>query len=130
MVLFTRGYWIMRIKVKRIYDPPSPEDGTRLLVDRIWPRGLSKESAKIDAWLKDFAPSTELRRWFGHDPARWAEFQKRYYAELDKKPDLKKTILPPKTKGTVTLLFGARDTEHNNAVALKSYLQPSSSKAK
>jgi uncharacterized protein YeaO (DUF488 family) len=120
----------MKIQVKRIYDPPSKEDGTRLRVDRIWPRGLSKESAKIDAWLKDFAPSTELRRWFGHDPAKWAEFQKRYYAELDQKPDVKKTILPTKTKGTVTLLFGAKDTEHNNAVALKSYLQPRSPKGK
>ncbi len=112
----------MKIKVKRIYDPPSSDDGTRLLVDRIWPRGMSKDSAKIDAWLKDIAPSTDLRRWFGHDPARWTEFQKRYYAELDEKPDVKKTILSPKTKGTVTLLFAAKDIEHNNAVALKSYL--------
>ncbi len=120
----------MKIQVKRVYDPPSSSDGRRLLVDRIWPRGLSKEAAKLDDWLKDAAPSTELRQWFAHDPARWAQFQRRYYAELDEKPDLRKTILPPKTKGTVTLLFGAKDVEHNNAVALKNYLQHRSNWAK
>src|SRR5512146_484779 len=107
----------MKIQVKRVYDPPSPQDGRRLLVDRIWPRGLSKASAHIDEWLKDVAPSTGLRQWFAHDPARWTEFQRRYFAELTKKADVRKTILPPRTKGTVTLLFGAKDTEHNNAVA-------------
>lgn len=120
----------MKIQVKRVYDPPSREDGRRLLVDRIWPRGLSKESARIDAWLKDIAPSTELRRWFAHDAARWTEFQRRYSAELNEKPEVRKTILPSKTQGTVTLLFGARDTEHNNAVALKNYLQHHSSQGK
>ncbi len=117
----------MKIQVKRIYDPPSTADGRRLLVDRVWPRGVSKESARIDAWLRDLAPSTELRKWFAHDPARWTEFQRRYTSELNKIPDVRKTILPPKTKGTVTLLFGAKDTEHNNAVALKHYLQRRSS---
>jgi len=120
----------MKILVKRVYDPPSRDDGRRLLVDRIWPRGLSKDSARLDAWVKDFAPSTELRKWFAHDPAKWTEFQHRYFAELDKKPDLKKTILPPKTQGKVTLLFGAKDVEHNNAVALKNYLQHHPSRGK
>ncbi len=113
----------MKIQVKRVYDPPSREDGRRILVDRIWPRGLSKEEAKLDDWIKDAAPSTELRKWFGHDPARWTDFQRRYAVELKEKPDLRKILLPPKTKGTVTLLFGAKDTEHNNAVALRNYLQ-------
>jgi len=111
------------IKVKRIYDPPSSEDGLRYLVDRIWPRGLSKEAVKIDAWLKELAPSNDLRRWFGHDPIRWDEFQRRYFVELDKNPAVRQTILPLKQRGTVTLLFAARDLEHNNAVALKSYLE-------
>ncbi len=120
----------MKLQVKRVYDTPSKEDGKRLLVDRVWPRGLSKEEAKIDEWLRDFAPSTELRKWFGHDPARWTQFQRRYYAELDEKPDVRKTILPSKTKGTVTLVFGAKDIEHNNAVALKNYLQHRSNSEK
>jgi uncharacterized protein YeaO (DUF488 family) len=111
------------IKVKRIYAPPSPDDGLRFLVDRIWPRGLSKEAVKLDAWLKELAPTNELRHWFGHDPARWDEFQRRYFAELDKIPTVKQTILPTKRRETVTLLFAARDTVHNNAVALKSYLE-------
>jgi uncharacterized protein YeaO (DUF488 family) len=111
------------IKVKRIYDPPSPDDGLRFLVDRIWPRGLSKEAVKLDAWLKELAPTNELRHWYGHDPARWNVFQRRYFAELDKIPTVKQTILPAERRGTVTLLFAARDIEHNNAVALKSYLE-------
>jgi uncharacterized protein YeaO (DUF488 family) len=120
----------MKIQIKRVYDPPTPQDGKRILVDRIWPRGLSKESAKVDEWNKEAAPSTELRQWFAHDPARWAEFQRRYTAELNKKQGLRKTLLPPQTKGTVTLLFAARDTEHNNAVVLKNYLQRRSSPRK
>jgi uncharacterized protein YeaO (DUF488 family) len=124
MVCFSkRGHQDTMIKVKRIYDPPSSEDGLRYLVDRIWPRGLSKEAVKIDAWLKELAPSNDLRRWFGHDPIRWDEFQRRYFVELDKNPAVRQTILPLKQRGTVTLLFAARDLEHNNAVALKSYLE-------
>jgi uncharacterized protein YeaO (DUF488 family) len=113
------------IKVKRIYDPVSTDDGVRFLVDRLWPRGLRKEAVRIDAWLKEFAPSDELRRWFGHDPAKWDEFNQRYFAELDQAPLLKQTILPAFQRGTVTLLFSARDLEHNNAVALKAYLDHS-----
>jgi len=120
----------MKIKVKRVYEPASPGDGTRLLVDRLWPRGLRKETAKMDTWLKDLAPSNELRRWFGHDPDKWTEFQRRYSAELDEKPDVRKSILPQNTKGTVTFLFAAKDTEHNNAVALKNYLHHHSNRGK
>ncbi len=113
----------MKIRTKRVYDPPSPDDGTRVLVDRIWPRGVSKEKANVDEWAKEVAPSNELRKWFGHDPDKWKEFERRYFAELKKNPDVRKEVLPPGHKATVTLVFGARDTEHNNAVALKSYLE-------
>jgi uncharacterized protein YeaO (DUF488 family) len=111
------------IKVKRVYDPASPDDGLRFLVDRLWPRGLNKSSVKLEAWLKDLAPSDDLRKWFGHDPARWVEFQRRYFAELDKVPAAGETIQAASRRGMVTLLFAARDLEHNNAVALKSYLE-------
>jgi uncharacterized protein YeaO (DUF488 family) len=111
------------IRVKRVYDAVSPDDGLRFLVDRLWPRGLRKEAAKIDSWLKDFAPSDELRRWFGHDPTRWDEFQRGYFAELDAIPMVRQIILPVSRRETVTLLFAARDLEHNNAVALKTYLE-------
>jgi uncharacterized protein YeaO (DUF488 family) len=110
------------IKIKRIYDPASPEDGLRFLVDRLWPRGLNKSSVKLDGWLKDLAPSDELRKWFGHDPARWQEFQRRYFAELDEIPAVRETLQAADRRGTVTLLFAARDLEHNNAIALKIYL--------
>jgi uncharacterized protein YeaO (DUF488 family) len=112
----------MEIRVKRIYDPPAKEDGVRLLVDRIWPRGLRKETAKIDGWAKSLAPSDDLRHWFGHETAKWEEFQYRYFAELDKKTDIAQTLFSGKKPGKVTLLFAARDITHNNAVALKSYL--------
>ncbi len=111
------------VKLKRAYEPPSPEDGTRILVDRLWPRGLSKQKAALDCWMKDIAPSTELRKWFGHDPARWDEFQRRYFAELDAQPEAWQPILRAAHRGNVTLLYGARDVEHNNAVALKEYLE-------
>jgi uncharacterized protein YeaO (DUF488 family) len=111
------------IRVKRVYEPPEPGDGTRFLVERLWPRGVRKDALELDAWLKDVAPSHELRRWFGHDPARWAEFRKRYASELDARPDPWHEILSAAKGGTVTLLFSARDTLHNNAVALKSYLE-------
>ena len=110
------------IRTKRIYDLPAPDDGTRFLVERLWPRGKKKEDVPIAAGLKEVAPSDTLRRWFGHDPARWEEFQQRYFAELDGKPEAWQPILEAARRGNVTLLYSARDTEHNNAVALKAYL--------
>ena len=110
------------IKLKRIYEAPEPGDGTRVLVERLWPRGIRKEDAHLDAWLKAVAPSTELRRWFGHDPARWDAFRARYADELDAAPAAWQPILQAARTGAVTLLFSARDLEHNNAVALKAYL--------
>jgi len=107
------------IRLKRAYDPAGPEDGTRILVDRLWPRGLSRDQAKVDQWLKDVAPSADLRRWFGHDPAKWAEFRKRYEAELARNPSLEELRALIRRERRVTLLFGARDVEHNNAVVLR-----------
>jgi uncharacterized protein YeaO (DUF488 family) len=113
---------LMAIKVKRVYEPAEAEDGQRLLVERLWPRGMRKEALALDAWLKDVAPSDALRRWFGHDPQRWQEFQTRYADELDARPDAWRPILQMAQEGSATLLFSAHDTEHNNAVALKRYL--------
>lgn len=110
------------IQVKRAYLPPAPEDGVRVLVDRLWPRGVSKSDAKIDRWMKDLAPSTELRRWFGHDPGRWDEFRRRYEAELSGQADLLNELRAIAQKGPVTLVFGARDEAHNQAVALRDLL--------
>jgi uncharacterized protein YeaO (DUF488 family) len=108
------------IRLKRIYDPAAPEDGIRVLVDRLWPRGLKREDAAIDLWLKAAAPSDALRRWFGHDPKRWAEFRERYHAELRANPEAIAPLRDLLTKGkTLTLLFAAKDADHNNAVALK-----------
>jgi uncharacterized protein YeaO (DUF488 family) len=112
----------MQIWTRRIYDPPTPQDGARILVDRVWPRGVRKEAAKLDAWIKDVAPSTELRKWFGHDPTRWEGFKDRYYRELEDHPDAVARLLEAVRAGRVTLLFGARDEVHNNAVALRDYL--------
>ena len=110
------------IKLKRIYEPAGPNDGFRILVDRVWPRGLTRGAARIDLWLKEVAPSTPLRKWFGHDPALWDEFRQRYFAELDENADPVDEILNRARKKSVTLLFGAKDEKHNNAVALKEYL--------
>ncbi len=110
------------IAVKRIYDSKEADGTTRFLVDRIWPRGQKKESLHLDAWIKEVGPSTELRRWFGHDPKKWDEFRRRYFAELDAAPATWQPILEAARQGDVTLLFGARDEAHNNAVALKEYL--------
>ncbi len=111
------------IRLKRIYEPPAPDDGFRILVDRLWPRGLSKEAAHIDMWLKDLAPSDSLREWFGHDPEKWPEFRACYFREL-RQTDGSVDVIREKAKGgPVTLLFGAADTAHNNAVALKEYLE-------
>ena len=110
------------IKIKRVYEPSGSGDGTRFLVERLWPRGMKKESLHMEAWLKDVAPSDSLRRWFGHDPQKWNEFQDRYFAELDGEPDAIQPIVEAAGKGNVTLLYSAHDTEHNNAAALKKYL--------
>ncbi len=111
------------IHVKRAYDPPSAGDGVRVLVDRLWPRGLKRQDVKFDLWLKDIAPSAELRRWFGHDPARWPEFERRYRAELASNAALDKLLALATQSTTLTLLFGAKDTEHNNAIVLQQSLQ-------
>lgn len=110
------------LHIKRIYDPASAEDGTRILVDRVWPRGLRKADARLDVWLKEVAPSTGLRKWFGHDPARWAEFRQRYAAELDGNPQPVNALRDLLAAGPVTLLYAARDPEHNHAVVLRDYL--------
>jgi uncharacterized protein YeaO (DUF488 family) len=111
------------IRVKRVYDKPDKTDGQRVLVDRVWPRGLTKEEARIDQWLKEIAPTAALRKWFGHDPARWTEFKKRYAKELNDRPEKIEQLAREARKRTVTLLFGAQDIEHNNAVALKEYIE-------
>ncbi len=113
----------MDIQVKRAYEERSPSDGTRVLVDRIWPRGKTKEELHLEEWMKDVAPSNELRKWFGHDPVKWDEFRKRYFAELDQKPELVKQLLDLARKGRLTLVYGAKDEQHNQAVALREYLQ-------
>ena len=112
----------LRPGVKRVYEPPEASDGTRVLVDRIWPRGLTKEHASVDVWLKDIAPSTVLRTWFGHDPKRWREFHARYFEELQANHAAVEHLAGIVSAGKVTLLFGAHDTERNNAVALADYL--------
>ena len=112
----------MTIQLKRVYAEPSATDGKRILVDRLWPRGLSKEKAQVDLWLKEVAPSNDLRKWFAHDPAKWPEFKKRYRAELKQNPDAV-AELKAAAKGNTTLLYGARDTEHNEAVVLQELLR-------
>jgi uncharacterized protein YeaO (DUF488 family) len=111
------------IQVKRVYDRPEPTDGARFLVERLWPRGVQKTALPLTGWLKEVAPSDGLRRWFGHDPTKWEEFQRRYFAELDSRPEALHAILEATRQGHVTFLYSARDTEHNNAVALKAYVE-------
>lgn len=113
------------IKLKRVYEMASPRDGFRVLVDRLWPRGLTKERAAVELWLKDVAPTTELRKWFGHDPAKWKEFQTRYRKELKEQKDALSLLKQKSKKHTVTLLYGARDEEHNEALVLKRVLEDS-----
>ena len=110
------------IRLKRVYESASSEDGIRILVDRLWPRGLRKEDAAVDRWLKEIAPSTELRQWFGHDPVRWPEFRRRYTAELRQHTTMLDEIRELAKQGTVTLVFGAHDEQHNNAVVLREVL--------
>ena len=112
-----------QFKLKRAYDPPGRGDGIRVLVDRLWPRGLRRDGAHIDLWLKDVAPSADLRRWFGHDPARFAEFSRRYLAELEQMAEPLQTLRGLAEKRTVTLLFGAKDREHNQATVLAARLR-------
>jgi uncharacterized protein YeaO (DUF488 family) len=111
------------ITVKRAYDPVSASEGSRFLVERLWPRGVQKTKLRIDAWLKDVAPSTELRKWFSHDPMKWKEFRRRYFRELDSQPEAWRPIVSAARRRRVTLVYSSHDTEHNNAVALQEYLQ-------
>jgi uncharacterized protein YeaO (DUF488 family) len=111
------------IKLKRVYEKPAKSDGERILVERLWPRGLSKRQAKIDLWLKDVAPSTKLRKWFGHDPAKWSQFRKRYKSELRIKPDLISLLEMKGRKGPVAFIFATRDLEHNGALVLKEVVE-------
>jgi len=119
-----------KILVKRAYEPATESDGFRVLVDRLWPRGISKEAAKLDLWLPDLGPSTSLRKWFNHDPARWSEFQRRYHAELKKNTALLATITEQAKPRPLTLLYSAKDEQHNQAIALRNFLlkQPATRK--
>ena len=112
----------MTIRLKRAYEKPERTDGTRILVDRLWPRGLTKEKAAIDLWLKEVAPSTELRKWFGHDPKKWRNFRSRYRTELKQHSDQLQLIKSKAKEGVVTLIYGARDQEHNEAIILREFL--------
>lgn len=111
-----------KLAIKRVYDKPAKADGLRILVDRLWPRGISKQKAAVDLWLKDVAPSTELRKWFGHDPERWTEFRRRYRAELKANKDAVKALRAELKAPRATLLYGAHDPDHNNARVLAEYL--------
>ncbi len=107
------------VKLKRVYEPPDREDGKRILIDRLWPRGIKKEDAKIDEWIKEIAPSTELRKWFSHDPVKWPEFRRRYRKELKDMSDVVTRLTEQAKRSTITLLFAAKDAAHANAVVLK-----------
>ena len=111
------------IKLKRAYEKPAKDDGERILVERLWPRGVTRAQAKLDLWLKEIAPSTELRKWFGHDPDRWIEFRQRYRKELKQKADQIKLLRRKAREGTITLIYAARDEAHNGALVLKQFLQ-------
>lgn len=118
----------MPIRLKRAYETPTKSDGYRVLVDRVWPRGVKKEQLRLDAWPKQLAPSTTLRKWFGHDPAKWTEFKRRYFRELTERNGDIRELRKKAKRERVTLVFAARDTEFNNAVALREYLQKGHSK--
>lgn len=113
----------MKIYLRRIYEPPATDDGVRVLVDRLWPRGLSKEAAAVDRWLKELAPSDALRKWFDHDPAKWTEFISRYHKELSKQTEIVEELRLLAKKKKVTILYAAKDEQHNNAVALLQHLR-------
>jgi uncharacterized protein YeaO (DUF488 family) len=114
---------MVSIWIRRAYEEPTRNDGYRVLVDRVWPRGVSREELEIDEWIRDLAPSTRLRRWFDHDPARWEEFRRRYFQELRGKEGTIRGLLERIQRGRVTLVYGARDPDHNNAVALRAFLE-------
>jgi len=111
------------IQIKRAYEPASETDGARILVERLWPRGIKKEALSLDTWVKEVAPSTELRKWFQHDPAKWREFRKRYSRELEENPEPWQQLLNRARRGRLTLVYSSHDEEHNNAVALKEFLE-------
>ncbi len=113
----------MPISIKRIYEKPAAEDGKRILVERLWPRGLKKEQAKVDEWLKDVAPSADLRKWYSHDPSKWAEFKKRYWAELENKKGIVQRLKEESSESKVTFLFGSKEEKLNSATALKEYIE-------
>jgi uncharacterized protein YeaO (DUF488 family) len=113
----------VNIRIKRVYEQPDKKDGKRILVDRLWPRGLTKEKAAVDLWLKEIAPSTELRKWFGHDPEKWKSFRRRYETEIRHNDDLIKLLKQEAREGTVTLVYGARDEKHNEALVLRQFLE-------
>lgn len=113
----------MRIRLKRVYEEPSPDDGYRVLVERLWPRGLSKEAARLDLWAREVAPSTELRKWFDHDVRKWSEFKSRYFAELDVCPEVANLVRECARRERVTFVFAAKEERFNNAVALEEYLE-------
>lgn len=112
----------MKIKIKRVYEPASDDDGMRILVDRIWPRGITKSRANLDSWMPDIAPSSDLRRWFNHDPEKWTQFTRRYANQLRKNKEGIRTLYEKVAKGPVTLLYAAKDEQHNNAAALRRFL--------
>ena len=113
----------MKIKLKRIYDQPTPQDGVRVLVERLWPRGISKAQAQVDLWLKEIAPSTPLRKWFSHDPTKWNEFKTKYFAELPQHQSVLEDLRERAQKEQVTFVFASKEERYNNAVALKEYLE-------
>lgn len=118
------------IRIKRVYEPASPSDGARFLVERLWPRGVKKDALAAQAWLRDVAPSTELRKWFAHDPAKWPEFQRRYRSELKARPEVCRPLTDAARVGNLTLLYSARDGEHNSAVVLKAFLEENPARGK
>ncbi len=111
------------IQIKRVYEKPAKDDGERFLVERLWPRGVKKQDLRVEAWVKDVAPSSKLRQWFGHDPQRWAPFRQRYFRDLEKDHEAWQPLLERSRRGRVTLVYSAHDTQHNNAVALKEFLE-------
>ena len=113
----------MDIRIKRVYETPSPDDGTRILIDRLWPRGLTKERARVDLWFKEIAPSTELRKWFNHEPEKWPEFKRRYLEELGRRTDVLEHLVDVIGAGRATLLFGAKESRFNDAAALMEFIQ-------
>ena len=115
----------MKIRTKRVYDPPANSDGYRVLIDRLWPRGLSKQVARVDYWAKSCSPSSELRKWYGHDPAKWEEFRRRYFLELESNPEAVAEFHKHVPSGLVTLLFSSRETDLNNATAFREYVESS-----